>query len=415
MISALFFSLNTYADDFAFVNVCNASYSIQTVVNSNSGSSSMGNLICSNNSQDFMDYVKDLKASNPDYTDKSQATISGRFNDVPMILSYEENSTVLVVNAPEIGVKNKTFDGGTRKKSNRLFRDWVKKSGIIGEIIKIQDKKSSVSSINGVNGIVPTVASNDFDLGGFNSNISDIPAVGNENGRIEGLIGFMPSFSIMSIDGQGKKMKSSTLPLSYTYRFQSNPNQQLIVSAPISYYEIGSAKGYHGGLGLAYKHPVNDNWSLTPAVRYSMTGSKDRASLATVYSASLTSNYRFDLANDYELNVGNMIGYYETGKFKSGSYSFDPDIQETMLKNGIMLSQPVDIKGAKYAIEYSVIDTRYVGSDKPFMSNMQEYGITFGTHRKNTSQSKLSRLRGGLKYTNAKGANGLTFNFGYWF
>ena len=408
---AVIFSAN--ANDLIFDSSCNASYAVQVSVNNGSANSSMGNLICSNKSQDFMDYVKHFHQSNPDYTDDSQTTVNGLFNDVPMTLFYAENSTVLVVDAPEIGVYGMTFDGGTRKKSNRLFRDWVKKSGVISEIVKVQDKKSSASTINGISGVIPTTAATDFDLGAFSSNIANTAV--NDRGRIEGLVGIMPSFSVMSINGQGDKMKTTTLPLSYTYRFQSNPNQQLIISAPISYYEIGSASGYQGGLGLAYKHPVNDNWSLTPAVRYSMTGSRDRASLATIYTASLTSNYRFDLANDYELNVGNMVGYYETGKFKSGSYSFDPNIQETMLKNGIMLSQPVEIKGSKYAIEYSVIDTRYVGTDKPFMSNMQEYGITFGTHRKNTSESKLSHLRGGLKYTDAKGAHGLTFNFGYWF
>ena len=64
-------------------------------------------------------------------------------------------------------------------------------------------------------------------------------------------------------------------------------------------------------------------------------------------------------------------------------------------------------------MEYSLIDTRYVGGEKPFMKDMQELGITVGTHKDQVG--RLSFLRGGVSFTRAKGSKGVTFNFGYWF
>jgi hypothetical protein len=64
-------------------------------------------------------------------------------------------------------------------------------------------------------------------------------------------------------------------------------------------------------------------------------------------------------------------------------------------------------------IEYSLIDTRYVGGDKPFLDVFQEFGITLGTNK--SAYDARSFLRGGLTYMHASGASGFTANIGYWF
>ena len=143
-----------------------------------------------------------------------------------------------------------------------------------------------------------------------------------------------------------------------------------------------------------------------------LTGSVDRATVSAVYSGSLTSTYQIPVGK-FDLAIGNMVGIYKTGKFKVSEYSFNPHVKQTMLRNGIMLSQPVDLKNQKLAVEYSLIDTRYVGGEKPFMKDMQELGITVGTHKDQVG--RLSFLRGGVSFTRAKGSKGVTFNFGYWF
>lgn len=262
---------------------------------------------------------------------------------------------------------------------------------------------------------MPTLASTDYETGmqgssNINSNTNIVTSTGN-------VLGIGASFSSYSVDGSADNVESATLPLSYTNQLDNKPNHQIIFSLPISMYQVGKAKGYHVGFGVAYRFPINEHWSLTPGVRYALTGSVDRATLSSVTSGTLMSTYTMPVFKDkLDLTIGNMIGYYRTGKFKAGEYSFDPKIKQTMLRNGVMLSQPIMLRGKKLAIEYSAIDTRYVGSDKPFMRDMQEYGVTLGFHRDAISEnSKLSALRAGVTYTSAKGANGFGLSFGYWF
>ncbi|ULJ63776.1 hypothetical protein [Wielerella bovis] len=390
---------------------CSHSYGIQTSVNGVAGQT-----YCSSNANDFIDYVKNLKNTHEDYTTTSAANVVGRFNDVDITLSYDANSNKLTFNAPEIGVEGKTFEGATRSKSQDEFEDWLKKSGVIGEILRYQAKNSATSAITGAGGLIPTLSETDYNTG-----MSDTSNISNATNTITtnsgNVLGIGASFGSYSIDGSADKVETMTLPLSYTNKLDRNPNHQMIFTLPVSMYKVGKSKGYHVGLGMAYRYPVTERWTLTPGVRYSITGSADRATVASVMSGTLMSTYTLPVVNDkLDLTIGNMVGYYKTGKFKAGDYSFDPNIKQTMLRNGLMLSQPIMVKGKKLAIEYSAIDTRYIGSEKPFMKNMQEYGVTLGFHRDAVAEnSKLSALRAGITYTNAKGANGVGFNFGYWF
>jgi hypothetical protein len=180
---------------------------------------------------------------------------------------------------------------------------------------------------------------------------------------------------------------------------------------PIMDAKTGNAHAYNFGLGLAVRLPVSDNWTLTPGVRYSAVASLDRATVSTVASASLMSTYVIPLGG-VDLAVGNMIALYKTGKFRSGDYSFDPDIKLKMTRNGLMASLPTTAFGADTAAEFSLIDTRYLG-DKPFVSNSQEIGVTLGTNR--NASNRHSFLRAGVSYVRSNVTRGLTLNLGYWF
>lgn len=386
---------------------CAYSYGIQTTVNG-----IVGQTYCSSNSEHFIDYLENLSSTNLAYTPTSAASIVGRFNDVNIFMEYLSNSTTLTVSMPEIGISNKTFTGATRDETEDNFVDWLKKEGIIGDIMNYQAQHSGTSPITGSGGLIPTIADTEYTTNmDNNSNLSNTTSI--ETGT-DGIIDLGVSYGSFSVDGSADKVESFTLPLSYTYRFENKPNHNLIFSLPISMYKVGDAKGYHVGLGVAYRFPITEHWSLTPGVRYSLTASVDRANIASIASVSLMSVYQIPFDN-FDVNIGNMIGYYKTGKFKAGDYSFNPNIQQTMLRNGVMISQPITLYGNKMAIEYSLIDTRYIGSEKPFIDNTQELGVTLGFHR-DAKPGRLSDLRIGASYVNgAKGSDGFKVNFGYWF
>lgn len=405
----------TSGSAFASNLACSGSYGFRVDVNG-----TIGNTVCASTAQDVLDAAKDLKKSNTTYTETSSAFGVGRFNGVNFNIKYDENSTELTFDSDDIN-EHKVFKGNTRNETEDQLEDWFKKSDVPTKIMQHQSKNSAASPITGSGGLMTSLAAVDYATGieGV-SNISTTSTAsgtstasdGNSTGTIN-ILGTMLTGGAYKVADTGERIRTTTLPLSYSIGTSTKDDRsQLIFTLPLTMYQVSKAKGYHAGFGVAHRFPVTSKWTLTPGVRYALTGSVDRATVAAVYSGSLMSIYQIPVGS-WSVSMGNMVGYYKTGKFKVGDYSFNPNINQTMFRNGLMLSQPIELANTKLAIEYSFVDTRYVGSDKPFMSNMQEFGITLGLHK--NQEEKLSVFRAGVNYINAKGSRGVTFNVGYWF
>ncbi len=386
----------------AFALTCDKSYGMQVTVGA-----TVGSAVCDSSSTAFIDNLKNFSGLNASYTQTSAATIAGRFNDVNIDLSYAANSNQLNYTFKELGISG-SFTGASRDASEEAFKDFVKKNDIIGKIMKYQAQHSATSPISGVGGLIPMTAAADFESTfATASAISGAPSTGAASNN---LIGASISYGSYKVDGYGDRVSTMSLPLSYTIRNDIDPRRQLAFSLPITVIDIGGAKTIHTGLGVAYRFPITERWSIAPSARYSIVASKDRATVSTVYSAALSSVYRIPMER-FDLAIGNMVGYYRTGKFAAGDYSFDPNIKNVVLRNGVMLSQPVNF-GKKMSIEYSLVDTRYMG-DKPAVDNTQELSITLGTN-KNAFDAR-SFVRGGVTLMRGPGVNGVTANIGYWF
>ena len=128
-------------------------------------------------------------------------------------------------------------------------------------------------------------------------------------------------------------------------------------------------------------------------------------------SVSLTSYLAFD-SGWGSVAMGNMVGSYKALKTNVGDYSFDPQIRNTVLRNGFMLSLPTPIGGKRMSTEFSAIDTRYSGSEL-YMKSYQEYGVALTTAR--SAVSSRSFLRTGINFLQSSQSKGATINFGYWF
>lgn len=377
---------------------CNKSYAFRADVNNIAGQT-----ICDSSAETFIDTLSNFQASNLNYTQISAADVVGRFSDVTLTLRYAANSTTLSYNFVELGEAG-SFAGATRKQSEDMFEDYLKKTGIIGKIMKYQAKNSPTSPITGAGGLIPTTVAADF-------NASFAGPVGANQGANNNLIGASIQYGSYQLSNSGDDIKTTSIPLSYTIRNGIDPRRQFSISVPITLVQVGDAKSVHAGIGLSYRHPITDRWTVTPTLRYSAVGSAERATAATVYSASLASNYVIPM-DKFDIAIGNMVGYYATGKLSVGDYSFNPDVKNVVTRNGVMLSQPVYF-GKKLTAEYSLIDTRYLGSDKPFLDSFQEIGITLGTNK--SAMDARSFLRGGVSYMHGKNVKGITANIGYWF
>ncbi|MES2153275.1 MAG: hypothetical protein V4508_26135 [Pseudomonadota bacterium] len=380
---------------------CDRSYGFRTDANGQTGAT-----LCDSKSDKFIDALNNFNLSNPAYTQTSSAVVLGRFSDVNIVLSYPANNSTLSYNFVELGEKG-SFNGGSRSTSQQLFSDFVKKSDIIGRIMRYQADHSATSAITGIGGLIPMAGAADFSTS-FDtlSKLATPDSAGSNN-----LIGVGLSYGNYSVSNSADKVKTTSIPLSYTVRNDIDPRRQLLMSLPLTLVQTGDANSVHGGLGVAYRLPMSDNWTLTPGGKYGVVASKDRATLSTVMAANLMSTYAIPM-DTYAVAIGNMIGYYKTGKFSSGDYAFDPDIALTMARNGVMASMPAAMFGPKMAAEFSFIDTRYLGN-KPFLSSTQEFGVTVGTNR--NAGNARSFFRAGLSYLRGKDTRGVSANLGYWF
>ncbi|MES2299220.1 MAG: hypothetical protein V4582_19420 [Pseudomonadota bacterium] len=384
---------------------CDKSFAFRADVNN-----VMGNTLCGARVDTFLDASQNLRLSNTAYTSNSPVLVLARFSDVNIILRYSPNSPSFNYDFVELGIKG-TAQGSTREQSQSQFVDLLKKSDIIGKLIHYQAMNSATSPLTGVGGVIPVAGASDF-ASGFDpaSKLGGAARAPSDPGA-NNLIGVALGYSAYNLASSSDQVHSLTLPLSYTIRNSSDPRQQLSVNMPLTKVSVGAADSYHGGLGLAYRQPLSDQWTITPGAKFSVIASRDRATVATVTSTSLMSTYTVPLAGA-DLAIGNMIGFYKTGKFSSGDYAFNPDIALTMTRNGVLFSTSVPVFAYETTAEFSLIDTRYLGA-APFLSSTQELGVTIGSNRGGSNAHEFTRM--GLSYIHGKGTSGMSFNVGFWF
>lgn len=353
------------------------------------------------------------------YTDTSAATATINYRNLPIFIVTENNNKNITLLIPAIGL-NQTFNSAPNRDGNLdALTEFFKKDG--GSIIsQLQKKLAEVSPVDPIAGnpssLQSTMVSAGFDQG-FTQYASSIKTAtgsvqGNGNPSSNGLIALGLRFGQYS--QQGLTSRSITLPLGYTYRGFKNGGE-LSINMPLTYGTVssssGTAKTAQGGLGVAYRQPITNQWALTPAMNVAVAGSIDLGSVAAMQSFSLTSQYSFN-HEGYEISIGNMVGLYNTLKIQTKDFSYDPGIKNTIFRNGIMVSRPISLLAQKdLSIEVSFINTQFTGTEL-YNKWTNELGITLGTSK---SSSRPSYLRAGLTLLQGQKSRGVSANIGYWF
>jgi hypothetical protein len=124
---------------------------------------------------------------------------------------------------------------------------------------------------------------------------------------------------------------------------------------------------------------MTDNWSLTSSFNYALVGSIDLLSAAQMATAGITSTY-FWRQSGYDIGMGNMLSYATTLPFTYDNKKYDPGIENTILRNGVMVSVPVHAFGGKMHFETALVDTRFFGTEL-YSNSQQELKFTLGTTR----------------------------------
>ena len=172
------------------------------------------------------------------------------------------------------------------------------------------------------------------------------------------------------------KSTGFVMPLSYTAKLDSDPRKKIRFDLPVTYTDTEGAISYSLGVGLAYTHPLTDDWSLTPAIGAGATGSEDLGAAGGVSSYSLTSAYTWRLGG-MALSMGNSVGQYDSLGLTIGDVEAEADISNTVFTNGFLLTGPNSLIAKNLVIEYSLVDTRIMG-DEVYADAYDEIGIALG-------------------------------------
>ncbi len=353
--------------------------------------------------------IERLVSTYNEATDSAAFTAS--FRGIPVNLAFPTvGSTLLTFNVPTLGI-SQSFTGATRDASQQLLEDFLKTNGqdILSRILKEAAKVSPNDPIAGnPASMMGGMVANGYDAS-FTSQasqiISGVPQPGDRSNQL-GLGLRFGSYKTGDVNTQ-----TTTIPLSYTVRFDGDPRKQIVINLPFTYGTTEGAKLMNFAPSVSLRLPMNDRWTLTPTVSYGVTGSVDLASVAQMASVAVTSVYTIPVG-DWAVSIGNMIGHYKTLKISIGDFSSDPDIANTVYRNGVLVSQPVTFLGGDKILEYSWVDTRYTGTAL-YMKWYDEIGLTLGTAR--GRDGLKSYFRAGVSYLYSAGSNGYALKFGYWF
>ena len=370
-----------------------------------------------------------LRMAFSSYTDMSEAYAVLDFRGLAMNFSFPGAGTELVFEVPSLDIRVE-FNGATRDASVDQLEDFLKSKG--GDILnRLQAASIALSPVDPIAGnpgsMMGTMVSGQFEAG-FSSQVTNIaraapPAPAPSDGEPDtaaaveadapdNLIHLSPRLGRYTAGGRVSNVW--TLPVGYSFRLREGGKglRKIDVSLPLTYADIEGGKSGAASINAGLTYGLTERWSLSPAVGVGLAGSVDLGAAGGIGSASLTSAWTIPF-DKYSLNVGNMVGYYETLDIKVGKYSFDPGVSNTVLRNGLMLSVPGTMRGRKVATEFWITDTRFYGSDL-YSEYNDEFGISFGS-AKTEERSIESYLRAGVSWMTGDKVKGWRFNLGYGF
>lgn len=331
------------------------------------------------------------------YTDISAANVALNLRGVPATGIFATNSPALRVLVPGVGI-DVTFNGATRDESQQLFADWLRGQGSsqVNEVLRYAAATTSIDPVAGN----PNAAMNQFVAADFGRAL--------EASVDGGQAGFGMAARFGSFTAAGYNSRSLSVPLNQTFVLSENDTIEL--DLPLTWTNTEGAQSYGGNLGMLYRRKVFDWWTLQPSFRVGGVGSIDLGGGSGVYSAALNSTIQFPVTDEIRMTIANGVTYVSTFPVSIGSYSVNYDMQNTVFRNGIVLTGDFGIRLADRALLLSAfaVDTRFTG-DAVYIENYQEFGV-FG------QWGRESPFRVGATFlTGDRGVRGFYLNTGIQF
>ena len=351
----------------------------------------------------------------PNYSDTSAVSAKLDLRNVPVNLSYAQNSSTLVFKIPSLGIE-RTYTGATREESKEKFVDALE--GLDKDLLKALTKEWVKNSpIDPVAGNPTSLLSSiAVSMTDSLSDVATNQAFGLK-GQSSSSFSMMPRFGRYTQQGYGLNVYN--LPLAYSHWFDAK-KMGLVIDAPITLVDTEDALSGSLNLGVGLNFQVTSNdamtWYLMPQVRVGATGSQDFGTAALIYGGGLSSNAQFPINESSNISIINMVSYYKTDALKVGDFDSGYDLQNTIFRNGVEYSHVLHktVAGSPLIAKLQYARTDFYG-DQLYSDFQHDFSGSIG-FKNLKPKAWIDEYRAGFTYTYAdNNLKGFMVNAGYTF
>jgi hypothetical protein len=291
-------------------------------------------------------------------------TAISTFLGVPNAISYMTNApgTSVTINLNPINF-SQTFTGVSSSDVNTQVDNFFEKNGagIWAQFLKAIARTSAIAVTDG-NPTSATAIDAQGLFFGTAMTPSDTLVDQAEGGKPEfgGLaIGFDTGFFTAG------DFKGDTFDLSLTaLNLGLGSSVRLEMPLAFNYLTVDGARV--GGAGINLVLPIQFstmgadtpfNWRVTPVAGVSARASEDLASGVALWDFGVISTVDYKVNSRLVLCLMDQISAYKSFTVSYGSYSFDPDVNQQILKNGVRLVTPIT---ERVIFDFFLIETNFL-------------------------------------------------------
>jgi hypothetical protein len=283
---------------------------------------------------------------------------------IPGAVTVEvQGETQLTLTSPLTGL-NRTFTGTDRSDLEDQLTDWLLKDGSAeaAKLIQAAAERSAAAITDG-NPSSATARMADSAFGAFGLFPAARVMRGSEPGGYAALWFHTRQSKADTPIGTAKSADYELnvpwwLHFGRHFSLIGNPSGQYMDTEGTAIYGAGS------DLGLGIRPFVRDEesnfgWQITPFIGLHGVGSYDGATGGLLNQFGITSRLEFQLPHNILLVIANQFSHFNSLKFKIEDVEIDPQIEQDVLKNGIMVDFPLWSEKSLYANGFFV-DTRFL-------------------------------------------------------
>lgn len=332
------------------------------------------NIHVSASGSSFEDFISSLITASGQFSLLRNQPFDARatFLGVPDAMSFSTNASgTRVAMALNPIAFSRVFTGPTSDDVDRQIREFFQKHGleIVSDFLAAIAKQSALAVTDGNPNSATAVAANSTFLAqGFTPIDEIVGGLGSESSSNEGSA--RPRFGGLGIGFNAGRFEAAgfegeTLDLSLTaLSIRLGERVRLIAPMHFNYLKIEGAQV--AGLGSTIALPIRYklmskenpwNWRLTPMAGVSARASVDLAGGALLWQAGLLNSVDYRVSPKLVVCFVNQFTTHKSIKLEYGDYSFDPQIDQQILKNGIRLVAPLR---RRVVADLFAVDTRFL-------------------------------------------------------